>query len=389
MRGLVLKAFQSQSLLEGFDFFYQYLKNTFQADYFKVYLLSEDQSFLTPLFLYGNTPNFGPLSIHESSSMIAGVYRKNEDLFVADIDASKYQNNPLIQKQKIKALLAVPFLNQGVISVEFLSPVLLDEQDLMLKIKTFASILLNRFYLETVKQQIRRSVDDIQNQIAFSNKLSYLGQLASALVHEIKNPLTTVNLLIHQLLEDIPQNLMAHNDLMVIKEETERISRLLSDFLNFAKPKKPAFEPVTLSEAVQKTLQLIQPRLKQKNLQTQLSFIDEVPVNADRDQIQQIILNLCLNALEVVEENRGKLVFKGRQQVKKGSKFYNLILEDNGPGIKKEILAMIFEPFFSETGRGTGLGLSIVHRLVENHGGFIEVYNLLHGGACFSIYFPL
>jgi signal transduction histidine kinase len=129
--------------------------------------------------------------------------------------------------------------------------------------------------------------------------------------------------------------------------------------------------------------------LKEKNVDIRFSLKDGGWIKGDRDQVQQILVNLILNALEAVPGNTGKIDFYGEKTLKHGTRYYHLRIEDNGVGLPKDKIAAIFEPFFSEKGKGTGLGLSIVHRLMENHGGLIEAYNLLYGGACFSLYFPI
>lgn len=389
MQKLIEQAFQCDSLKSGLESFFHFLKQNYSIDYLKLYLVLPDSSFLHPFLLFGNPMNLGPLSLNEKQSLIVNAYLKNEELWIEDISKSPFVHSPLLKKQGVVMFLAIPFLNQGVVNIEFLVKKEVEIDQLKIETKTMLTILLNRFYLSVIKEELKRSIDDIQKQISLSRKLSYLGQLASSLAHEIKNPLTTINLLIANLVDKTNPESDEFNDLNVIQEEIERINRLLSDFLNFAKPSKPKFEKLKISDIVSKTLSIAQVRLKEKQVKTEVLFKDEPFVNADKDQIQQIILNLLLNAIEAVPDKKGKITFKGEKKLKKGQEYYEFTVEDNGKGIPHDILNKIFEPFFSETGKGTGLGLFIVHRLVENHSGFIDVYNLLHGGAGFAVYIPL
>lgn len=390
MRELIHKALEAPSMREGLVFFYEYLKERYQVDQFKVYLLSGNKSFLVPRYLFGKTYSLGPISLTEEGSIVVHAYKKNEFLWVSHVPQSEYSRNVLLKKQGVNAFLVLPFLNQGVVNVEFYRtlPEVLDEK-LLIELKAFLAILLNRFYLGEIQEEIKRSLNDIEKQITFSQKLSYLGQLASSLAHEIKNPLTTINLLIHNLLEGIAEGSMEHEDLTVIKEEIERIERLLSDFLNFAKPGQAKMEKLNMQTVFRKTFHIIKPHIKKKQIDIEAHFLDNSHIMADKDQVQQILLNLILNAIEVVPAQSGKITCYAEKTLKKGAEYYNFRVEDNGPGIRTEALSQIFEPFFSESGHGTGLGLSIVHRLMDNQRGFIEAYNLLHGGACFSLFFPL
>ncbi|HCL55850.1 MAG TPA: hypothetical protein DHW82_02435 [Spirochaetia bacterium] len=393
MKKLLKKAFETESLKEGFDFFYPFLQKKYSVHFQKIYLLSAEESFLNPSFFYGGTFGLGPLPLNEQRSLIVSSYVKNQILWIPDIRDSAYQSNFLLKKQNISSILIIPFINQGIVSIEFLQADPKREEiidELIFEIKAYASILLNRFYLSAVKDEVKRSITELNEQIKFSKKLAFSGQLASSIAHEIKNPLTTINMLIHNLLEK-KENFKKndYNDLAVIKEEIERINRLLSDFLNFAKPKKPSFSELKLSDIIRKTLNIMQPHLNQKKITASLNLKDEPFIQADPDQIQQIVLNLTLNSIEALHKPNGKIDFKGEKKIQKGETYYQLQISDNGDGIKDEILEKIFEPFFSEKGNGSGLGLSIVHRLVENHGGFIKVFNQLQGGACFSIYFPV
>jgi signal transduction histidine kinase len=393
MKRLIEYAFSTNNFKDGMNYFFEYLAGTHKVDLLKLYLLSGDQIFFIPQFIYGNKINLGSLSINEKESLVVSSYLKNQDNWISDTSDSRHKANPFLLKQKVQSLLILPFLNQAVITIEFLrkDPVMNLER-LKLDAKAYVTILLNRFYYaDIIKDEINKAKENIEKHLTFSHKLSYVGQLASSLVHEIKNPLTTINLLINNLIECISSesNLTYNKDLLVIQEEIERISRLLSDFLNFAKPQKPRFEKILLSELAAKIRTIVSPHLKTKGIILETNFKDETEIEADKDQVQQIFLNLVLNAMEVLKKENSKIIISGSKKVKKGQKYYNVLIEDNGPGISNEILNKIFEPFFSESGKGTGLGLSIVHRLVENHEGFIEAYNLLSGGACFSIYFPV
>lgn len=386
---LIQDAFEAESLKAGLEKYFYYLRENYLIDYLKLYLVLPDSSFLHPYLLFGNPMNLGPLSLNEKQSLIVNSYLKNQETWIENVETSPYVASPLLKKQGIKMFFAIPFINQGVVNIEYLEKKEISFESLGLETRTVLTILLNRFYLVVIKEELKRSIDDIQKQISVSKKLSYLGQIASSFAHEIKNPLTTIKLLIANFQEKSKPGSDDWTDLNVIQEEIERINRLLSDFLNFAKPSLPKFEKILISEIISRILTIVNPRIKEKNIQIVSIFKDEPYLEADKDQLQQVFLNLLLNAIEALPDQNGQISFKGEKKVKKGQAYYQILVEDNGKGIRDEILPKIFEPFFSETGKGTGLGLFIVHRLVENHRGFIEAYNQLYGGATFSIYLPL
>lgn len=390
MDKLITRAFEFANIKKALDFLYSHLSRKYKADHLKFYLLSSNQSFLIPRYLYGTNLNLGVVSVHEGKSLIVDCYRKNQEIWIQDIINSDHCNNKLFKKQGINSFLSIPFLNQGVLTVQFKQLFKGDIKQVQIECKAFLNIILNRLYFKMIKEEIRSTEEDLKEQIAFSHKLSSLGKLASSLAHEIKNPLATVNMLIHQLLVDIDKNDLIYNDLSIILEEIKRINRLLAHFLEFAKPKAPDFKIVDLEYILKKTRNIIRAHMRNKKIDFIIHLEDSPLIEADPDQLQQIFLNLILNAVDVVKEREGVIEIIGGKDLKLGSKYYVIKFKDNGPGIPIEKLQHIFEPFFTEKGSsGVGLGLSIVHRLVENHQGMIKAYNLLNGGACFELFLPI
>jgi two-component system sensor histidine kinase HydH len=165
------------------------------------------------------------------------------------------------------------------------------------------------------------------------------------------------------------------------------LNRVITELLDFARPKEPHREPQALEEIVDYSLKLLEPEFSQKKIKIEKSFEPDLPkAEVDRDQISQAFLNLILNSLESIE-GEGKI----KVSLKKMGEPHALAitLMDTGRGIGREDLGKVFEPFFSTKRKGSGLGLAIVHQIVEGHGGDIAVESQEGMGTTFRITLPV
>jgi len=225
-----------------------------------------------------------------------------------------------------------------------------------------------------------------RQQIGQSEKLAAIGRLAAGVAHEINNPLTGVLTFAHLLREKENMDEQDQSDLNLIINETSRASEIVRGLLDFARERPTAKEPLDINDAVQRTVRLLgnQKAFQQINIVENLS--DDLPrVDGDVNQLQQVLLNLSLNACEAMPGGGTLLVSTsaedGNVQVK---------VTDTGCGIKKEHLGEIFDPFFSTkpVGKGTGLGLSVSYGIVRQHGGELEVESEEGNGTTFRIVLP-
>ncbi|HOJ49453.1 MAG TPA: ATP-binding protein [Spirochaetota bacterium] len=377
---------ESCSIEDGFSKLYEYVYENYGFNIIRFYILSKN-SFLSPIFVRGGT-KLGHLSITEENSLVVRSYIDNREIIVREND-EEYKKNKLLTLNNVKFFIAVPFNQQGVITIESSSKLNIEEmkiKELIYFIKIGGNIILNLFFKKTVlESEIEEYSKKIISEVEKSNKLTTLGKLASSIVHEIKNPLTTINVLINQLIEENKDSSI-YTDLTVIKDEVERINRLLKEFLLFAKPREPRKELVNVEQFLKDIHVIIRPFISQKSI----NFLTKTNIEnilVDKDQLKQILLNLILNSVEAIKNN-GSIKISFDKKIYSDKKYFVITVEDTGPGIDEEKIPYIFEPFFNENSSSTGLGLSIVNRLVQNNGGFIEFNNLLYGGACFNIYFP-
>jgi len=230
----------------------------------------------------------------------------------------------------------------------------------------------------------------IQSKLLQTEKMAALGQLVSGIAHELNNPLTAIMgygqlLLGHGLL---PAQL---SEASKIYQEAERARRIVKNLLYFARENKPERTRVDVNEIVERTLGLRSYELRVENIAVKCDLAGDLPETmADPHQLQQVVLNLLVNAEQALLEGRGRGNVSIRTRRLSGDRI-SLEISDDGPGIPPEIASRIFEPFFTtkSSGVGTGLGLSIVYGIVRQHGGEISVESTNGGGAKFFIELPV
>ena len=239
--------------------------------------------------------------------------------------------------------------------------------------------------MKTIVHDIEQVVQKLQQrerEVLRAEQLAALGQLAAGVAHEIRNPLTSIKMLVQTLGEDLDARGAAAEDLQIIELEIRRMERSLQTFLDYARPPKPDFRPLDLAEPVRRTLDLIGGRARKQKVALEFTPPPApVTVTADAEQIQQLLVNLTLNALDVMPRG-GTLHIDLRQA---GPAQAELCVRDTGPGIAVKVLPTLFQPFVSTKETGLGLGLVTSRRIAESHGGTLAASNQLGGGACFTL----
>jgi signal transduction histidine kinase len=218
-----------------------------------------------------------------------------------------------------------------------------------------------------------------------SEKLAALGEMAASFVHGIRNPLGIILGSAETLKKKVPPPVQEEM-IQFIGEESERINRMLTSFLGFAKPQPPIFREVDLKDILEKTLELISIPARNQQVQIQKEFPNgKVLIFLDPEQIREALVNLEMNALEAMPGG-GTLRIVLTQ---KENTDVIIRISDTGVGIPPGQESKIFDPFFTTKEQGTGLGLSIVHSVVKNHGGTISVMHNDGGGATLVLALPL
>jgi len=241
----------------------------------------------------------------------------------------------------------------------------------------------------------------LELQMRRSDRLASLGTLSAGMAHEIKNPLVSIKAFAQLLPERYHESDFRETFSGLIVHEIDRIDSLVNQLLRFARPAKPLLRPMHVHEVLEKTLQLVQHRLYQKEIKVTRKLEAAIDtIRADSDQMEQVFLNFFLNAMDAMKRGGELTVFtkilSGESLVthlmpEDGEKneALHISIHDTGEGIKKEDIARVFDPFFTTKDFGTGLGLSVVHGIIEEHGGQIEVESELAKGTSFHIFLPL
>lgn len=227
------------------------------------------------------------------------------------------------------------------------------------------------------------------HELHMSNRLAAIGRLAAGVAHEINNPLTGVLGYCERLIRKSRDKALAR-DLEKIRDSAKRIARVTGNLLAFSRQDKPRKEPVDISRVLQESLELSVYGVTQGGVKVVLDLAPRLPVvMGDFQRLQQVFLNLILNAEQVMAETRrgNKLTIK----TELAGDFVRVSFCDDGPGIPAENVDKLFEPFFTTRGRkdGTGLGLSICHGIIAEHGGRMYVKSLAGKGATFFVELPV
>ena len=221
-----------------------------------------------------------------------------------------------------------------------------------------------------------------QNELAQAAKLASLGLLSAGFAHEVRNPLAGIKTSA-QVLERRGKNPQERNLARGISKEVDRLNQIVEDLLHFSRPKEPRRVQCDLAEIVESGLGLLEARFRQRRVQVE-NLTDPVMIAADPDQMIQVVMNLLLNAQQAVAPEKGVVILRSGLDFKRRP---FLRVSDNGRGMGSEMIARIFDPFFSASKGGTGLGLSIVQTLLRQNGAGMEVTSQLGRGSTFIITF--
>ena len=226
----------------------------------------------------------------------------------------------------------------------------------------------------------------MEDQIRLADKLATVGQLAAGIAHEIRNPLAGISGAVQILRDDIPGNDSSREILDEIVEKIKMLDASIRNFLRFARPAPLQLSPTDINEVVQSVLFLINKQAEMQGVSIVEEHEDSLPVvMADSEQLQQVIVNMALNALQAISSHSAtrEVLFKTFQ----ASATDQIVIEvsDTGVGIPPEKLNQIFNPYFTTKIEGTGLGLSIAQRIMEEHGGSISVESEVGKGTTFRV----
>ena len=241
------------------------------------------------------------------------------------------------------------------------------------------------------RKRLEDQARDLYHQLLQAEKLAALGQTISGVAHELNNPLATI-LTWAERLSQRPVDEQTRRGLDTILGESERAAKIVRNLLTFARKRHTTRAMVDLNQVVRETLALRRYEQRLSNISILEAFAAGLPgVFADAHQIQQVLLNLIINAEQAMlgANGRGTLIIRTWHDMHKDA----VVLEvhDDGPGVPEEVQPRVFDPFFTtkEVGKGTGLGLTVAYAIVQEHGGRIALKSGGSGGASFSVELPV
>lgn len=237
---------------------------------------------------------------------------------------------------------------------------------------------------------LARALGADASQLVAEQRQALLSRLLSRLAHEVRNPLSSLDVHVQLLEEDLgaqPTGVWpkARERLAIIRSELHRLDNIVQQFLSLAGPSSVSFQPVQIGEVIEHVRQLFEPEAATREIRLTTAVAETLPaVQADAAQLTQALVNLAINALQAVERG-GEVVIAATAGAASG---VTVEVRDSGPGIDPQQAAAIFEPFVTTKAEGTGLGLWIVHQIVTAHGGSVQAANAATGGAVFTMRLP-
>ncbi|MCF6156931.1 MAG: PAS domain S-box protein [Candidatus Brocadia sp.] len=241
---------------------------------------------------------------------------------------------------------------------------------------------------------IMRDITDskrIEEQIRRSERLASIGELAASIAHEIRNPLGAISNSVGMLKRDLFLKDDDQKLFEMVVEETDRLNSIITNFLTFAHPAEYHFIKSDILEIIDETLFLLEQDARfHEEIKIVKIYENDIPrIHVDRNWIRKVFWNLLVNSIDAMPRG-GKIFIRVRMPKVPDNNGIEIVIADTGMGIPPEIIRKIFEPFFTtKKSKGTGLGLSIVHRIVDNHGGVIDVKSKQNKGTIFTIRLPV
>jgi signal transduction histidine kinase len=237
--------------------------------------------------------------------------------------------------------------------------------------------------------QLKASREEInrlhQTQMSRAEHFATLGELAAGLAHEIRNPLAGIAGVLDIVSRDLPPTSVAREVIDDAKQEAVRINRILTELLDTARPKAPQFRVTDIAGTAEHAVLFARQQAVTKRINIEFEVKEMLPpVEHDPNQINQVLLNLLLNAIQSMDKP-GTI----RVSLESEDDAVTIVVSDGGKGIAAEHLPNLFRPFFTTKGHGTGLGLSLARRMVESHGGTINVESKPGEGARFTVLLPM
>lgn len=328
-------------------------------------------------------------NLRVNESLVGVVLKTLKPYTVLNVQENhNYHQTELARQDGLVSLLTVPLIFQdkvlGVLSIytSRLHRFANEEIRLLTAMAGLSAVAI-------AKAQLLESIVAAEERLKAAERLSALGWLAAEIAHEIRNPLTVVQMLFHSMVEDLELEAGNAKDAQLISKRLKHMDRVLEQILTFARSAEPELVHLDAEEVIEDLSLLVRLKLNEQHIDLQ-KVVDGAQLRfwGDRAQIEQAILNLVLNACQAMEPG-GLLTLRAREVARKGKTMVAISVKDTGKGIDPKVKEELFEPFLSGRRGGTGLGLALVKKTVEGHGGTLQLRSRLGKGTTIELLFPV
>jgi PAS domain S-box-containing protein len=246
-------------------------------------------------------------------------------------------------------------------------------------------VIIVRDLTEAQRAEEQRTTAAREQEALRSQQMATLAQLATGVAHEIRNPLTAIKMLVQSTRSEGDETTLPTEDLRIVESQIRRMEQSVNALLDFARPAPTERKPLVIREIIPGVIRLLDGQARKQSVKLQFEeSVGDLALDADRDQLERLILNLGLNALNAMPGG-GKLAFSVKAHTKG---MVCVLVSDTGPGIAPDTMSDIFKPFFTTRKQGVGLGLNICRRIAEEHGGRLTATSNPSGGALFELCLP-
>jgi two-component system sensor histidine kinase HydH len=320
----------------------------------------------------------------DNHKRIASFNHVAESFFIHLTEANIGKDIAEIIPRELCQLIESSDIRKGIVEKEIDCPVN-DGRTIPLEV---SSTLLNdkddKFLGYMILFKDMTEIKSLKKIIARSQRLASVGRLAAGVAHEIRNPLSSIKGFATYFKERYYNVSEDKQTAEIMIQEVDRLNRVVSQLLEFAKPVKVSARPADIRKLLEDSLKLIEKQIQGKNINIETDFSDEVEkAFIDSDKINQVLLNLYLNAIDALKDGGTISVLLRKHKWRKG---IEVVIQDSGPGIDAKDLPNIFDPYFTTKSTGTGIGLAIVHNIIEAHNGEIKVESRPGEGTKFIVY---
>jgi len=328
------------------------------------------------------------LPIEEEGSIVGRAVLEKKSYVIHDALNDPRVNASLKKILNLKSFAAVPLIGKekvwGVITADNLYSDRKITKEQIEVLVTFANQAGLAIQNASMYERVKQSSRVLEEQLIQSSKLAALGQLSAGIAHELRNPLTSIKILLHSVIKKIEPKENIKTDVEIIESEIERMNGIIKQFLDFSRPGFLCVSSVNVNDVLKETLNLMAYELEDQCVSVERQFDNKIPeISADKEKLKQVFLNIVLNSVQAMPGG-GRVIVK----TSVAADYVTVSIKDFGKGIPVKIKDKLFEPFFTTRKEGVGLGLPISRRIIENHKGQLIIHSEVGKGTEVVIKLP-